>query len=104
MARSESGLQTQIPEMDEQVMIEVHHLTPTVAKQHDKIEKMQTDAVEDAKGINKYLNQLHAMETDLVKKPTSDDNVVQHVSGERAERVTEQGSPSRGAKGEYMLG
>ena len=59
IAKSENGLQTPFPEMDEQVVKEIHHMTVTAANQEDKVEKMQKDAVGDAKAINEYLNQLH---------------------------------------------
>ena len=55
----EGGPHSYIPERDEQRTKEVHRLTTTVANQQDKIKKLQKDAVEDAKAIHEYLNQLN---------------------------------------------
>ena len=71
---TEDGLQSQISERDEQTMREVQCLTATVAWQQAKMEKMQVDAMEDAKAVNDCLKQAHAIVADLVKKSANDDD------------------------------
>ena len=73
-------------ERDEQMAKEIQHLAATVAKQQTKMEKMQVGAMEDAKSVNDYLNQVHAMVTDVVKRRTSGKEAGQSL--DRPEEVT----------------